>query len=90
VSNRTLSDNVCSQRVSGQRASGQREFYKGKIMVEAIIQLVIMLAILYGCVFHSSGTTLAYVLCAAWMLTIMGSLRIFMSAIKDIIGYHED
>ena len=41
-------------------------------MVEAIIQLVIMLAILYGCVFHSSGTTLAYVLCAAWMLTIMG------------------
>jgi hypothetical protein len=65
-------------------------FIREKIMVEAIIQLLVMLAILYGCVFHSSGTTLAYVLCAAWMLTIMGSLRIFTSAIKDIIGYHED
>ena len=59
-------------------------------MVEAIIQLLVMLAILYGCVFHSSGTTLAYLHCAVWKLTIMGSLRIFTSTIKDIIGYHED
>ena len=58
-------------------------------MIEAIIQLIITVAILYGCVFHSSGTTLAYVLCAAWLFTILGSFRIFASVVKDVIGYHE-
>tara|TARA_R100001163_G_C4880901_1_gene78245 strand:- start:76 stop:255 length:180 start_codon:yes stop_codon:yes gene_type:complete len=58
-------------------------------MIEAIIQLIITAAILYGCVFYSSGTTFAYVLCGAWLLTILGSFRIFTSVIKDIIGYHE-
>jgi len=58
-------------------------------MIEAIIQLIITAAILYGCVFHSSGTTLAYVLCAAWLFTILGSFRIFASLVKDVIGYQE-
>ena len=63
--------------------------FRENIMIEAIIQLIITAAILYGCAFYSSGTTLAYVICGAWLLTILGSLRICVSVIKDVIGYHE-
>ena len=58
-------------------------------MIEAIIQLIITVAILYGSIVYGSGTTLAYVLCAAWLFTILGSFRIFASVVKDVIGYHE-
>ena len=58
-------------------------------MIEAIMRLVTTAVILYGCVFHSSGTTLAYILCGIWLLTILGLLHIFTSLVKDVIGYHE-
>jgi hypothetical protein len=74
--------------VSGSAVS--ENFIREKIMVEAIIQLIITAAILYGCMFYSSGTTFAYVLCGLWLLTILGSFRIFSGVVKDVIGYHED
>lgn len=58
-------------------------------MIETIMRLVITAVILYGCVFHSSGTTLAYILCGIWLFTILGLLHIFTSLVKDVIGYHE-
>ena len=58
-------------------------------MIETIMRLVITAVILYGCVFHSSGTTLAYMLCGIWLFTILGLLHILTNLVKGVIGYHE-
>ena len=52
-----------------------------------IIQLIMLLAILYGCIFHSPGETFAYVLFAGAFLIAMGTFRIFGDAFKDITRY---
>jgi hypothetical protein len=59
-------------------------------MAKAIIQLIIVMAILYGCIFRSPGETLAYVLFAAAFLLVMGTFRIFGDAFKDITRYGDE